>query len=172
MTSELRPEYLATRLRYEPETGKLFWLNCETMPPNWNGRFAGKEAFTARRPSGYLHGAINSTLYQAHRIAWAIYYGEWPVSAIDHIDHDKTNNKISNLRLASDSVNNKNKSKQHNNKSGVTGVSWFKDCSKWRAEIKVDGRKKHLGLFSKFEDAVAVRKAAEEQYGFHENHGI
>lgn len=62
-------------------------------------------------------------------------------------------------------------SRRETNKSGVTGVSWYKRSGKWRAQIIVDGRALHLGLFDSFDEAVAVRKAANEKFGYHPDHG-
>ena len=81
---------------------------------------------------------------------------------VDHIDRCKTNNHISNLRWATGSENNQNKSMQLNNTSGVIGVSWFKRDSKWKVQIMVNGVQKHLGYFESKEDAIQTRHNAEE----------
>lgn len=83
---------------------------------------------------------------------------------IDHINHDTKNNRKSNLRIVTASQNNMNSSKRSDNISGVTGVSWHKGISKWRARINVDGNEIQLGYFVEFEDAVRARKEAEEKY--------
>lgn len=90
---------------------------------------------------------------------------------IDHENHIRNDNRIENLRLVSSKGNKKNTTRRCDNTSGVTGVHWFKRECKWKVQIKVDGKQRHLGLFDNLDDAVAARKAAERQYGFHENHG-
>lgn len=171
MLDDVPVEYVRERLLYDAETGKLFWLHHPRMSKQFNTTFAGKEAFTAIRNTGYRHGRINNRAYQAHRVAWALYHGEWPDGEIDHINHDRTDNRITNLRAVSHQENHRNTSLRRNNSSGSSGVSWFNAGSKWSAYIVVDGRKLHLGYFNGLDDAVSTRKAAERQYGFHENHG-
>ena len=83
---------------------------------------------------------------------------------IDHINHNKHNNKKENLRIVNDSQNQMNKSKQKNNTSGVTGVRWHKKHQKWYAHIGVNRKQIHIGSFDTFEEAVAARKEAEERY--------
>ena len=171
-TLDLPPvDYLRQRLRYEPETGKLFWKRCDEMPNWWNGRFAGKEAMTARCGNGYLTGAVNSTVYMAHRIAWSIYSGLHPAGEIDHINHVRDDNRICNLRMVSGSANCMNRTKAANNTSGVTGVGWDRSKTRWVAHIKKNGKYKALGAFRSFAEAVAARKEAEKMFGFHPNHG-
>jgi hypothetical protein len=164
-------DYLRQRLRYEPETGKLFWLDYEGMPKRWRTRFAGKEAFTADDGEGYLRGGIDTHLFRAHRVAWALHYGEWPDDQIDHINGVRDDNRIINLRVVGILDNNRNKAMHSNNTSGVTGVVWYKPYCKWQTRIKVNGRTLFLGYFDSFEEAAAVRKEASIKYGFTERHG-
>lgn len=164
-------DYLRKRLRYEPETGKLFWLDYEGMPNSWKARWAGKEAFTCLDVLGYRVGSIDNVSFYAHRVAYAIHHGEWPDNQIDHINGVKKDNRISNLRAVTNQENQKNRSMKINNKSGVTGVFWHKAAGKWTAQIRVDYRCKHLGLFDTIEEATAARKEASAKYGFSERHG-
>lgn len=179
----LTPEELRKILEYNPATGKLFWRersveffndgkqsaqhNCAA----WNGRFANKEAFTADHNEGYRQGRIFSRVYLAHRVIWAMVYGEWPEEQIDHINGVRDDNRIENLRAVTNQENGKNKKLSKNNTSGVIGVYWYKPTRKWRAEIKINNRRVHLGLFTKKDDAIAARKAAEAEHGYHPNHG-
>lgn len=166
------PEDLRQLLRYEPATGKFYWLQSEKKPPQWNGRWAGKEAFTCES-NGYLWGRIDWRLYPAHRIAWAISYGEWPKGQIDHINGCRGDNRLANLREVDQSTNSMNAARPSHNTSGHIGVSFEKRRKRWEAHIGVPGtgRKKHLGYFDEIEEAVAARKAAERQFGYHKNHG-
>lgn len=162
--------YLRSRLRYDAETGKLFWLHSDAMPPHWNGRRAGTEAFTYVGSDGYKIGTISYKGMKAHRVIWALIHGEWP-EQIDHIDHNRSNNRIENLRAACPKENAKNLSMLKRNTSGVTGVRWAKRDKKWQARISVRKRDVFLGNFLKFEDAVRARKEAEDRFGYHANHG-
>lgn len=83
---------------------------------------------------------------------------------VDHINHNKRNNKKENLRIVNDSQNQMNKKKQKNNTSGVTGVRWHKKHRKWYAHIGVNRNQIHIGSFDTFEEAVVARKEAEEKY--------
>jgi len=163
-------DYLRKRLRYEPETGKLFWLDYEGMPNNWRARWAGKEAFTATA-DGYRQGKIGRVWFLAHRVAYAIHHEEWPNGPIDHINGVRNDNRINNIRIVSQRENNRNAAMQINNTSGVNGVHWNKASGKWQASIMADNRRKHLGLFDTLEEAAAARKEAAAKYGYTERHG-
>lgn len=164
-------------LDYNPETGELWWkprglhhfvsrAACKT----WNSRFAGTEAGNIN-VHGYRAIKLPTGLQYAHRIAWAIHTGSWPTNQIDHINQRRSDNRISNLREATNQQNMKNQTRLKTNTSGVTGVHWENRRSKWVAQIKHDGRVWFLGYFKDFDEAVAVRKAAEEKFGFSQNHG-
>jgi hypothetical protein len=85
---------------------------------------------------------------------------------VDHINNDRKNNHINNLRWATISENNMNMSKQKNNTSGVTGVMWNKSAKKWRAQITIDKIKNHLGYFKTIEEAKEARiKAVNKMFG-------
>lgn len=177
------PEELRQLLRYEPETGKLFWRErpasmfkatsyrtAEGCAANWNSRWAGKEALTAPLATGHLMGRIFRGPYYAHRVAWAIYYGEWPKGDVDHINHDPADNRITNLRDVSHAENQRNVSLRRNSRSGITGVVALPD-GRWLAQIKHGGKMVQLGRFTCLNSAAAARRAAEARYGYHPNHG-
>lgn len=171
------PELLRKLLRYDPATGKLFWrvrtldvCSSEKSMRAFNSRYAGKEAFTALR-SGYPSGSILGKTYLAHRVIWAMETGEWPKYQIDHINHDRADNRMSNLRDVTAQENFRNLSMFSNNTSGTTGVYWNKQYKKWHATIRRMGSTENLGLFSDIDEAIEARKMADKRYGFHENHG-
>lgn len=180
-TPELTAEQVRALLRYEPETGLLFWRErplemcpSEAQWKRWNKRLAGKEAFTFLTTydgNGYRRGRIFDRLYLAHRVIWLIQTGEWPKEQIDHRNKIRTDNRWENLACASNAENSKNKTLQSNNTSGRNGVSWNKCSRRWQAKIKVDGRQKHLGSFSTPEEAAAAREKANITYGFRSGHG-
>lgn len=170
-------------LHYDPETGVFRWRprtaamfkagrrhSAEHRAENWNAQHAGEIA-GATHPSGYQSVRIGSARYYLHRVGWLLVHDTWPDGEIDHVDHDRGNNRIANLRAVDRRGNGTNASRARNNASGTTGVSWKADKCRWRSEIKVRGRKIHLGYFTEFDDAVAARKAAERANGFHPNHG-
>lgn len=168
---------LRNLLDYNPETGELFWkerslelFRREQDWKTWNTKFAGKSAFTSRTKKGYQQGRIWNQNLLAHRVIWIWMTGEEP-DQIDHINGVRSDNRWRNLRSVSTAENQKNTCRPHNNTSGVVGVHWSADRQKWQAQIRVEGSTKPLGRFDTFEEAAATRKAAEQQYGFHENHG-
>lgn len=172
------PELLRQLLRYEPETGKLYWRerNVDMFKDghckSFNSQFANKEAFTFTGRDGYKHGNIlNQKPYLAHRVIWAIIHGEWPLNHIDHVNGIRDDNRIENLRDVSRSENQKNQKRPANNTSGVVGISWANREGKWHAYINIDKRRKSLGYFTDFNKAIDARKKAEAKYGFHPNHG-
>ena len=173
------PEELRQLLRYEPETGKLFWLErprefftSDRSRVAWNSRFSGKEAFTVVGSRGYRRGAILGRPYKAHRIGWLLHFGEWPVGLIDHIDGNEGNNRIENLREASKATNGQNARMKRNNTSGFTGVGLHKRSGKWTAFVCVNGKQEFLGHFDDKADAIQSRKEAVTRYGFSERHGL
>lgn len=176
------PEQLRQLLHYEPETGKFHWRErsddsspLRRISRNWNSRFAGKEAFTNVSKRGYHTGVIFCVRYYAHRVAWAMHYGEWPDKLIDHIDGNPLNNRISNLRCVPMQENARNaklaSGKVRQNKTGCPGIWWDEKRRKYQAAIHVNRRKIYLGRFEDLGEAIAARKAAEREIGFHENHG-
>lgn len=168
---------LAEMVDYDPATGLFVWrekprhlFTTESRFKAANTQCRGKPAFCTRQTTGYLAGSVQGQMYLAHRIAWVICYGEWP-DQIDHINGDKTDNRIVNLRSVSVAINNRNLARRKTNSSGVNGVRWHKAAGKWVARISVDGSEIHLGLFEDFAEAVAARKSAERNHDFHPNHG-
>lgn len=157
------PELLRQLLRYEPDTGKLYWKERTS-----NRVKVGDQAGTVAA-NGYIVISIFNKLFYAHRIAFAIFYKKWPTLSIDHKDGIKTNNSIKNLREAGNLQNARNCSLQKNSNKFGLGVR-FKN-NKWLARIMVNYKEIHLGTFDSLDDAIAARKAAEAKYGFHPNHG-
>ena len=170
------PELLRQLLRYEPDTGKLYWkertpdmFKREADCKAWNRRYANQEALSSVN-NGYKRGSVIGKPILAHVAAYAIYYGECP-NNIDHINGIRSDNKIKNLRSVTKRENSMNRSISANNTSGYTGVIWIKHIKKWQAKIKVHGKQISLGFFKDKTDAAAARKEAETKYGFHPNHG-
>lgn len=171
--SNLDVELLRRLFDYDPETGSLTWrerteIDCpnEKERKRWNSRYAGREAFQVK-DNGYRCGMIFRKPQKAHRVCWAHYYGKWPMNDIDHINGDRADNRISNLRDVTRSENSRN---QKRRTDGYLGVYPHKP-NKWRATICRGGKRRHIGIFATIDDALAARKRAEHLYGFHPNHG-
>lgn len=174
---KITPEILRDLFEYNPETGEFCWkyrdrkyFANKNSYGGWNTLYAGKPAFIHKDYGGYLRASIFAKFMSAHRVAWAIHYGDF-AKEIDHIDGDRTNNRISNLRSVTRSENCRNRGVRSDNSSGRVGVYWAKNMSKWRARITLHGKETRLGSFENYEDAVAAREDAEKRMGFHENHG-
>jgi len=153
---ELAPQLLD----YDAETGTVYWK----VDSKRGSVKAGDRAGCLNL--GYRKIKLAKRPIVEHRIVWFLHYGYLPDCQIDHIDRDRANNKISNLRLAprNEKDNSQNTSVRSHNVSGVTGVNWFKLRNKWRARITVGQKEISLGLFIDFNDAVAARRAAELKY--------
>lgn len=169
------PETLRELLTYDPATGLLIWnsrparfFESERDLKIWNTRYAGKQALSVNRGRGSIR--VLGIRFAAHRVAWSIYYGQWPNLQIDHINGDPLDNRIGNLRQVTNRENSRNIKLPANNTSGRIGVSRRK-CGDWRAEICINQKRIHLGVFSTFEAASEARTQAERQHGFHPNHG-
>lgn len=159
---------------YDPETGNLVWKERPTSHFNgsqrndclrWNARYAGKIAGGLNH--GYWATKVNFVLYRNHRIIWEMVNGPIPKGLhIDHINGVKSDNRITNLRLATPSQNAINKPMYASNTSGKTGVSFCNTRKKWLASIVYSGSNRHLGYFSDISDAIRAREAAEKiHYG-------
>ena len=180
---QIPPETLRRYLRYEPEIGLLFWnarepsdfvegkygasANCA----KWNTRWAGKPALTSNNGLGYKIGAVKRRMCRAHRAAWAIHFCEWPRGEIDHINGDRSDNRISNLRVVDHQSNASNMVLSKANKSGFTGVYRSENGQKWIATISSRGKYRCLGTYAKLEDAANARRQAQSELGFHHLHG-
>lgn len=163
---------------YNPDTGSMVWLHKPAPVKDsarWNSRYAGKECGT-NDDKGYRRilfrfDAGKTFKIRVHRLAWFITYGVIPTGEIDHINQDKSDNRISNLRDVPKDVNQRNGTMKGNNTSGIPGVVWHKQRGKWCAQASVRGKHYHIGLFEEITAAeTAVRKFRREN-GFTETHG-
>jgi len=176
----LTPELLREFLDYNPSTGKFTHKarDRKHFTTNrgygiFNSRFAGTEAIANLGGHGYYAGTVGSVMINAHIAAWAMVHGEWPNGQIDHINGDKLDNRIENLRCVTPLENACNKSKANNKTSKYIGVGWRESRKKWRAYINVSLNKyKHLGHFDTEEEAYQARLLEQSKLSqFHENHG-
>jgi hypothetical protein len=177
-------EQLRDMLEYDPANGTLRWrvvplkyfqstgYSAERKCAAWNGKYAGKVALAHRdKPGSYAYGDVFGTKVYAHRAILAMEHGVWPEADVDHINGDRTDNRLINLRPVSRQVNAMNRSIYSRNRSGVMGVYWDRSRSQWAAEIFVNGVKQHIGRFERLEDAKRARAEREVLLGYHPNHG-
>ena len=151
-------------LSYDPNTGLLCWRVKR-------GKCAAGKIITCLNGAGYIVVRIDNVLLRAHRVAWAMFYNEWPDGEIDHINGIRNDNKLFNLRIANRAENMKNIKKPVTNMSGFKGVSWHKVCNRWQAHIKADGKNYYLGLFDTAEEASkAYREASNKLHGIFGRH--
>lgn len=174
---KLTQQGLQALLDYDPLTGVLTWkTRTEITMPNasrrkaFNATHAGNVAFTADDGSGYKIGGINGTVIRAHRVIFLMVHGYEP-DFIDHDDHDRSNNRLNNLKDVTFGQNRRNQSKLSHNTSGVTGVCWDNARQKWMATISVGNKNKFLGRFDSKEKAIQARTNAEILYDYHPSHG-
>jgi hypothetical protein len=151
--------YLRSQLSYNAETGEFYWL----IPGR--GRQLNKKAGHKNANDGYYYISLyikgKYYKYYAHRVAWLYVNGSWPSAGIDHIDRDKTNNCISNLREATQLENNRNRTKQKTSSSKYIGVHLENKSKKWSAQIRMNNKRVRLGRFSTEEEAaLAYNRAA------------
>lgn len=156
----LTPERLRELVCYDPETGVF------TRVAGNRSDLHGHKA----RPTGkdkYPKMALDGVKYSCHRLAWFWVHKEWPQEEVDHINGDRTDNRISNLRAVSRLLNAQNiRTLNRKNTSGFTGVSFAKDKGKWVVRIKTPGKYRHVGYFSSKEEAGAAYVEAKRR--FHE----
>lgn len=167
MTEQERMEILFQAIEYRPDTGECFW-RFNVGVKSKSGEKAG-----SLMKRGYWEIQYNGARARSHRFAWFCVHGAIPSSMqVDHINHIRTDNRIANLRLVDQTGNSRNIDLRPENTSGVTGVTWDKNYGKWRSQIHIKGKCHYLGCFDVFEEAVLARKTAEQDNGFHPNHGI
>ena len=138
-------EYLA----YDPDTGVITWLK-----PKANNGKAGKPTGCLSKSTGYLYVVFDYTMVAAHRVAWALHHGEWPNGEIDHINNDRADNRLANLRIATRRQNAVNQPGRGSN-TGVKGVYWYKNRYMALARDQ-NGKTTYLGRHKTLESAKAA----------------
>lgn len=154
----LSAEEARALLDYNPHTGVLTWKRNMTT---WTR--AGDEAGVIQ-DGKYRRVGIRGRYYMSHRLAWLIVTGEWPKQEIDHANGEKADNRWENLRAATATQNRRNT--KHKNRAGLIGASYHASTGRYRAQIRVDGRRLFLGWFQTAEEAsVAYAAAAIRHHG-------
>lgn len=173
LDTTLSPERVWELFVYDPATGIIKWRH-------WRGRAAPRHLIAgSRKRRGHIEIRVGGHKYQAHRIAWALMLGHWPLAEIDHIDMDPGNNRWNNLREATGAQNQANRRALRTNMSGLKGVSPCYGApnkatgvrpirpGKFKAQIKMNGKVHYLGQFNSPELAHEAYKRAAILY-----HGV
>lgn len=146
-------------LSYAPATGVISWKVDRGLRVR-----AGDEFGCVSKANGYRFGSFKYTQLNAHRVAWALHYGEWPQGDVDHKNLLRHDNRIENLRACTRRQNIANMNPTKANKSGFKGVSMRADTGKWTARIRAGGRYLALGCWDRAEDAAAAYAEAAKRY--------
>ena len=134
---------LKQHLHYNSDTGVFTWLKNPSRNKQWNTMWPGKIAGSVTE-KGYLRIRLLNRGWRAHRLAFLYVHGFMP-SEIDHIDGNKLNNKIENLRAVTHSENMRNAKRYPTNTSGITGVTYRKSSNQWLAYITIHQKRIHMG---------------------------
>jgi HNH endonuclease/AP2 domain len=147
---------LKRQLHYDPETG----LFTRLTSPSSNAKIGDVAGWNS---CGYIRIRLNRKMYMAHRLVWLYMFGKWPENEIDHINRNKTDNRLVNLRSVTRQKNQWNPNIRKDNTSGYIGVTWHKATKKYAASISINKKNIHLGLFHTAEKAgQAYLKAKSE----------
>ena len=156
-TNSLTQKQLQELLHYDFNTGVFTWK--VNRPRAKIGSTAGYAS-----PSKYIRIQIDKKLYLAHRLVWMYVHGSWPKYQLDHINRNKHDNRVQNLRDVDQATNLRNVGLRKTNTSGHKGVSWWANKKKWAAQIRIQGKKVFIGMFDTAELAAAAYANAAKQH--------
>lgn len=183
MAAKILPpqEQLLKRLEYRPDTGELLWLpRAESEfeglayaparhAKSWNTKNAGRPALASLMSNGYRHGMFDCVDFLQHRVIWKLWHGTEP-DFIDHINGQRSDNRIGNLRSLTYTMNMRNRRISSNNTSGCPGVYFDAKAQRWAVQIEVDGEVRYIGRWRDKGDAIAARVSATAGLGFTNRH--
>ena len=164
---DLTQELVGKVLRYDAISGTLIWisnLHSKRAVPN-------SRAGSLVKSTGYRNISLFGRTYLEHHLIWFIYYGVWPSGQIDHINQQRDDNRIVNLRDVSKAENARNRTRNPNSKLGEHGIWFNKRTHKYVAEITLNGKKVYQKSFTDLDEAIKERKEKSLELGFHINHG-
>ena len=164
MNEKLTQERLKEVLHYEPTTGSFTWLK------SGSGKRKNKRAGCIDNQTGCLRIMVDNKIYLAHHLSLLYVEGVFPKDWVGHKNKINSDNTFSNIYKTSRKIKQKNRLQNKNNTSGNNGVYLKKDVNKWVANIRINGRLKHLGIFSDIDEAIIARKNADAEFGYHQNH--
>ena len=183
--SDIIPE-LRARLKYDTAAGVMIWKDRplsdfngnERYAPvareSWRKRYLGNPAFDGVNKSGHKAGKYRNMEMYAHHVIWALHYGYWPTTPVNHENGDPSDNRVSNLSMKAQREVTRNQSLHRDNTSGQSGVYQRKDTGKWVARIGGEGSADYRylgGAFETLAEAALARQRAEAELGYHEDHG-
>jgi hypothetical protein len=158
------PEDIGDYVRYD---GKNLYWTVDRKPYKSLGKISGSVS-----ENGYMRLMFRGKKYLSHRVIWFLVNKEQPPEYLDHINNDRLDNRIENLRAVSSKQNTYNTVLNIKNTSGVKGVSWHKHTGKWQARMRINDKEQYLGIFDNIEDAERVMKETREKiHGEYANHG-
>lgn len=170
--------YIEAASRIEWCEDKDCWKYTDEFMERASNMLVGRGKYSVGSVNGrgyrYLTLTLNGKrkIVNLSRVVWYKTHGVVPTNFIDHIDGNTDNDRPSNLRDVSCSVNSRNSKKSKSNTSGHVGVDWHKVNSRWTARVCVNGKPKYLGSFKTIEEAIEARKEAQDKLGyFTERHG-
>lgn len=143
-------------LSYDPNTGefhyRLIWWNSHLKPGDRAGSF--------KKRKGYRQIIFKGRWYQEHRLAWFFVHGRWPVDQLDHVNGDRADNRIANLREATNAQNARNRTTPRNSSTGIKGVHYNKKLEKWVVHAGSGRGKRYVGLYPSLLAAEIARGQA------------
>jgi hypothetical protein len=154
-------------LRYDQSTGAFTWTSVAAC--NVKRIVSNTRAGTVT-VAGYRQLQVDGVIYKEHRLAWFYMYGVWP-EIIDHINHDRSDNRIANLRSVSKKENSRNRSNTGGSNTGHQGIWFNPKTRRYVAYIKYEGKKVFQKSCETLNSALAAREEKLKELGFHDNHG-
>jgi len=165
--ADLTPEIVDMVLKYDPITGTLTWCSKHHS----KRVVVGSRAGNLHKSTGYREVTVFGVKYPEHVICWFLYHRKWPAGQIDHANHKRDDNRISNLNDLTFLQNMRNRAQMKNTVSGMQGIWFNKKRNRWVAEITMDGKKVYQKSFTEQSKALEARRLKLIELGFHENHG-
>jgi hypothetical protein len=177
MTHVINQEVVREFFRLDEDEKHLIWKSRDKkwFKSNWaflvwNQKYP-ENPYGCVDQQGYIFGTVLYKRYREHTLMWLYQTGELPKAFIDHINGDRQDNRIKNLREVSPTYSTRNLKIRSNNKSGFHGVYWSNASKKWVSQIGIGGHNKYLGGYNCPKEAAMARINYLKEYGYHENHG-
>lgn len=159
-------DYLKSILSYDELTGDFAWLVCKGRGVKV-GMIAGRKG-----NDGYVGIGMDGKKYPAHILAWVYSYGSIPDGQIDHINHNRSDNRLDNLRDVTRKENQRNRTLNKNNTSGFCGITKTTKSERWQVQVGINGKSVYVGCFKSKDEAVKARDKAYKENNYHINHGV
>jgi len=152
--TDITADYARQLLNYNPETGRLRRVLT-------SGQLSNRYADSQKR-NGYRYVKLKGRRYAAHQLVWLLHYGVAPCGIVDHVNRDRQDNRVTNLRVVTAAENAQNAGIRADNASGYRGVCWHKRTKTWQVRIRAQGEHKFVGHFRVLSEAIEARREAEQ----------